>query len=98
MEEYQDIIREYVRKRHGIYALYRRGKLQYVGLASNLRVRLRQHLHDRHKNSWDRFSVYLTIDDKAIKELETLLLRIVDPVENRAGGKFIRSENLAVRL
>ena len=98
LEEYQDIIREYVRKRHGIYALYRRGKLHYVGLASNLRVRLKQHLHDRHKNSWDRFSVYHTIDDKAIKELETLLLKIVNPDGNRASGRFVRSENLAKRL
>ena len=32
--KYQDIIRQYVRRRHGVYALYRRGKLQYVGLAS----------------------------------------------------------------
>ncbi len=98
LEEYQDIIREYVRKRHGIYALYRRGKLHYVGLASNLRVRLKQHLHDRHKDSWDRFSVYLTIDNNAIKELETLLLRIVNPDGNRTGGRFVRSENLALRL
>ncbi len=98
LEEYQDIIRDYVRKRHGIYALYRRGKLHYVGLASNLRVRLKQHLHDRHKDSWDRFSVYLTIDNRAMKELETLLLRIVHPKGNRAGGRFVRSENLALRL
>lgn len=28
------VIRQYVRRRHGVYALYRRGKLQYVGLAS----------------------------------------------------------------
>ena len=34
LEKYQDIIRQYVRRRHGVYALYRRGKLQYVGLAS----------------------------------------------------------------
>jgi len=98
LEEYQDLIREYIRGRHGIYALYRRGKLYYVGLASNLRVRLKQHLRDRHKGSWDRFSVYLTIDTNAIKELETLLLRIVSPDGNRAGGKFVRSENLANRF
>ena len=36
VEEYQEIIREYVRGKQGIYALYRRGKLYYVegGLAS----------------------------------------------------------------
>ncbi|MFO0792292.1 MAG: GIY-YIG nuclease family protein, partial [Pirellulales bacterium] len=75
LERYQDIIRQYIRGRHGIYALYRKGKLQYVGLASNLRARLHRHLRDRHKDSWDHFSVYLTIDNRGIKELETLLLR-----------------------
>ena len=29
-EEHQDIVREYVRHRQGVYALYRRGKLYYV--------------------------------------------------------------------
>ena len=37
LEKYQDIIRRYVRRKQGVYALYRRGKLHYVGLASNLR-------------------------------------------------------------
>jgi len=32
LEQYQDIIREYIRGRHGIYALYKREKLYYVGL------------------------------------------------------------------
>ncbi len=98
LEEFQDIIREYIRGRHGVYALYRRGKLYYVGLAGNLRARLKQHLRDRHKGKWDRFSIYLTIDNKAIKELETLLLRIVSPGGNRTGGRFVRSENLAKRF
>jgi len=98
LEEYQDIIREYIRRRHGVYALYRKGKLHYVGLASNLRSRLKQHLHDRHKDSWDRFSVYLTIDNKAIKELETLLLRIVNPDGNVQTGRFVKSQNLAVQF
>ena len=48
LEKHQDIIREYVKGRHGIYALYRNGRLYYVGLASDLRRRLKHHLHDRH--------------------------------------------------
>ena len=57
LEQYQDIIREYIRGRHGIYALYKQERLYYVGLASNLRSRLKAHLRDRHKDLWDRFSV-----------------------------------------
>jgi hypothetical protein len=64
LEKYQDVIRGYVRGRQGVYALYRRDKLYYVGLASNLRMRLSHHLRNRHGDSWDRFSVYLTIGDR----------------------------------
>jgi len=67
LEKYQDIIRQYVRRRQGVYALYRRNKLHYVGLASNLRSRLAHHLRDRHRDSWDRFSVYLSFSGTSIK-------------------------------
>ena len=76
LEQHQDIVRQYVRQRQGVYALYRRNKLYYVGLASNLRGRLAHHLRDRHHDSWDRFSVYLTIGDRHLRELESLILRI----------------------
>ena len=98
LEKYHPIIRDYVRRRHGVYALYRRGKLYYVGLASNLRSRLRHHLKDRHGGSWDRFSVYLTIGDKHIRELESLVLRIVPTKGNKQRGRLIKSENLAIRF
>ena len=94
MDKYQSIIREYVRGRQGLYVLYRRGKLYYVGLATNLRNRLKQHLRDRHGASWDRFSVYLTIGDHHLRELETLLLRTVKPAGNKVKGKFAKSQDL----
>jgi len=94
LEEYQAEIKDYVRGRHGIYALYRNDKLYYVGLASNLRARLKQHLRDRHSAAWNHFSIYLTIEAGHIKELESLVLRITRPRGNRSGGRFKRSENL----
>src|SRR5688572_19668833 len=98
LEEYQDIIRQYSRGRNGVYALYKGEKLYYVGLATNLRSRLRHHLRDRHKGLWDRFSVYLTIGDQHIKEMESLLLRILKPDGNKQIGKFVRCESLNKRL
>ena len=98
LEKYQDLIRDYVRRRPGVYALYRRGKLYYVGLAGNLRSRLTSHLKDRHGESWDRFSVYLTKNDTHLRELEALVLRIVKPTGNRQIGKFSRSENIRTRF
>jgi len=97
-EEYGDVLRDQLWNRHGIYALYRDGSLHYVGLAANLGRRIRNHMKDHLKNDWDRFSIYITIDNRAIKELETLVLRIVDPEGNRSAGRFIKSQNLAPML
>ena len=95
LEDYQEIIRKFVKNRHGVYALYKKnGRLYYVGLASDLRNRLKTHLKDRHADTWEKFSVYLTIDDSHLHELETLILRIMLPKGNRQVGKFYNSQDL----
>ncbi len=98
LEGYQNLFRDFARQRHGVYALYKGKRLYYVGLAKNLRTRLKQHLRDRHGKAWDRFSMYLTLNDSHIKELESLVLRIVRPEGNRQKGKFRRAENLQRRF
>jgi hypothetical protein len=94
LAEYQQFFREQTRRRNGVYALYKKKKLYYVGLARDLRGRLKSHLKDKHGESWDRFSIYLTVGDEHIRELESLVLRIVRPAGNRQGGKFARAQNL----
>ncbi|MEW5980144.1 MAG: hypothetical protein AB1898_30485 [Acidobacteriota bacterium] len=94
LEDYPQIVNELIRDRHGVYALYKKGRLHYVGLASDLRGRLKTHLRDRHQGLWDRFSVYLTVHLEHISELECLLLRIVNPSGNRRSGNFSGSQNL----
>jgi len=98
LQEYQDVVRQYVKGRQDVYALYRGEKLYYVGLAGNLRNRLKHHLRDRHSQSWNRFSVYLTIGDRHLKELESLILRIVKPSGNKQRGKFVKAEDLRRRF
>lgn len=98
LEEYQDVIRKHVRGRSGVYSLYRKGKLYYVGLASSLLGRLKAHLRDHHANTWDHFSVYLTIGTHYMKEIESVLIRIACPPGNKIKGKFSRCENLHRRL
>jgi len=100
LEDYQDIIREYVRRRQGVYALYHDDDLYYVGLASDLSSRLKAHLSDKHAGQWNRFSVYLTIGDKHLRELETLILHVLKPRPegNSMAGRFARSEDLRARL
>lgn len=94
LEKYQNILKEYVKGRHGVYALYSKGHFYYVGLASNLRNRLKTHLTDRHAQTWDSFSVYLTVNDSHLHELETLILKIASPKGNKQSGNFINAQNL----
>jgi len=99
VEKYQFLFKQYVKRRQGVYALYKKRRLHYVGLASDLRWRLHQHLRDHHGHSWDRFSVYFTIGETHLKELETLILRITGkPPGNKNKGKFKESENLKRKL
>lgn len=96
--KYHDIISGYVSGQPGLYALYNKGALYYVGLATDLRGRLKTHLNDIHKNRWDTFSAYLTADDQYLRELEALLIRIAQPRGNSVRGHFPHSENLLKRL
>jgi predicted GIY-YIG superfamily endonuclease len=98
LEKYPKLADRLVRRRPGIYALYRGEDLYYLGLAENLHSRLKAHLKDRHKSSWDRFSVYLTIQDAHLRELEALTLRIMMPEGNKQKGKLKGSENLHNKL
>ena len=94
LERYREVLKAYTRRRNGVYALYRGDRLYYVGLARDLRGRINQHLKDRHRGSWDRFSMYLTIGDHYIRELESLVLRVVKPKGNKQVGKFKKAEDL----
>lgn len=98
LEKFQTVIRRMIHRRAGIYALYRKGRLYYVGLASSLASRLKDHLRDRHERRWDRFSVYLTISDQHMKELESLLLKIAKPEGNKQKGRFAKSRDLQREL
>jgi len=94
LDQYPSVIKDLIKGKSGIYALYRNDSLYYVGLAKNLMGRLKAHTKDRHQRKWTRFSVYLTIHDEHIKELESLMLRVVGPRGNRQSGKMKASRNL----
>jgi len=87
-------LKEVLGRRHGIYALYRRGRIYYVGLATNLFARIEHHTRDRHGRRWDRFSAYVTHRVDQVRELECLSLRILAPEGNRVRGRFKGSEDL----
>lgn len=91
LKNFPQLVRAYIKGKHGVYALYRKSKLYYVGLASNLGRRLKHHLKDRHSGHWDRFSIYMTNDQQHMKDLESLFLRIAKPTGNKIKGKFARA-------
>lgn len=91
---YHDEITELFGRQHGVYALYKKNRLYYVGLAKNLRGRVKHHLRDRHAKKWDSFSLYLIRNVNYLRELESLLVHISEPKGNIARGRFARSENL----
>ena len=94
LADHPTVLREYVKGKRGVYALYKGTRLYYVGLASNLRGRLKTHLRDRHATLWDFFSLYLTKKDEHLRELEALVLRITMPSGNKSKTKFSRSTDL----
>ncbi len=96
--DHPELVRKLVHGRNGIYALYRKDRLYYVGLAKDLRWRLKHHLKDRHADSWDRFSVYLTIGEQHLRELESLAIRIMRPAGNRQIGRIAGADNLTKTL
>jgi hypothetical protein len=98
LEDHPELVREFIGRNAGIYALFRKGKLYYVGLATALRSRLKAHVKNRHANSWDSFSIYLTIKDQHLREIEALLLRIAKPQGARQRGKLAQSRDMRRRI
>jgi hypothetical protein len=91
-------IAEIIEGHQGIYALYRKEKLYYVGLATDLRRRINWHLRDKHKGKWTHFSLYILRRDEHLREAEALVLRIADPTGNYAKGKLKGSKDLRRNL
>ncbi len=91
---FKERLEELMRRYAGIYALYRRNTLYYVGLTKNLWGRVRRHLRDRHKNKWDRFIIFLIKRVKHLKDIETLLQQVAEPPGNRVKGKVPRDSDL----
>ncbi len=93
--DFREHVKQLVGGEQGIYALYKRDRLYYVGLASDLRRRVNHHLKDRHAGKWDHFSLYLVNRFDHIRELEALAIRLANPKGNRAVGKLKGAQDLA---
>jgi len=95
---YSKQLTDLVGKKHGVYALYKGSRLYYVGLAINLKNRIKHHLRDKHSGKWDKFSLYLVRKEAHIKELESIVMRIASPAGNASTGRLPRADNLKKQL
>ncbi len=96
--KYTSLITQLIEKSSGVYALYDETQLYYVGRATQLRNRVKQHLRDRHDASWTHFSLYLVSNDDHIGEIESLLIRIANPKGNTIKPKGLDSRKLHKQL
>ena len=93
-KEFHGLLRGY----SGIYVLYKHDVPHYVGKASKLSWRIRNHQNDRLKGKWDSFSLYVVRGDRYVKDIESLLLRIVKPKGALVSGRFKGADNLRKEL
>lgn len=89
-EELRGLMRGY----SGLYVLYRRNSLYYIGLAKDLFWRLHTHTKDKHNKCWDRFAIYRIARIRYLKDIESLLLRVANPPGNAVTGNFHRDADV----
>ena len=87
-EYFKNEIKDMLRNNSGVYVLYKGNNLYYVGLASDLYWRLYRHTKDKHKNHWDKFSVFIIGKGRYLKDIEAMVHRISEPPANIWKGKF----------
>jgi hypothetical protein len=93
-EELRGLMRGY----SGLYVLYRRRRLYYIGLARDLFWRLHTHTKDKHRKKWDRFAIFRIARVRYLKDIESLLLRVANPPGNAVAGKFHRDADVTMVL
>lgn len=87
-------LQEITRGYSGLYFLYKRKTLYYIGLARNLYWRLVSHTKNKHKNKWDSFAIFRVGRVRYLKDVESLLLRAARPPGNSVSGHFRRDADL----
>ena len=87
-------LQEITRGYSGLYFLYKRRTLYYIGLATNRYWRLVSHTKNKHQGKWDSFAIFRVGRVRYLKDIESLLLRAADPPGNAASGHFHRDADL----
>jgi hypothetical protein len=79
-----EFLRSELPARRGMYALYdKKGRLYYAGKATDLFRRLKQHLKDKHGESWHTMTLFFVGDSANVAELEGLVVATAKPPGNK---------------
>lgn len=87
-------IKEIMKGYSGIYALYRKDKLYYVGLTTDLFRRINWHLKDRHAGKWDSFVIFRIKRVDYLRDIETLVTHLVRVPGARVKGRVPRDADI----
>ena len=91
---FKEGLQEITRGYSGLYFLYKRKTLYYIGLAKNLYWRLLGHTKDKLGGKWDSFSIFRVGRVRYLKDIESLLLRAARPPGNAVSGHFHKDADL----
>ena len=93
-ETFEVHLKQLMRRYAGIYILYKRDKIYYIGLTTDLLGRIKWHLKDRHAGKWDNFTVFRILRVKYLKDIETLIHNIIETPGNRVKGRVPKDADL----
>lgn len=91
---FEDKLKEIMKEYGGIYALYSKNKPYYVGLTVNFDQRINAHLNNHHENNWDSFAIFHIKKIAYLKDIETIITRIIDLKGNIQRGKVPRNGDI----
>ena len=91
---FKEGLKETMKGYSGIYALYRKENVYYVGLTTNLFGRIKRHLEDHHAGKWDSFVIFRIKRIKYLKDIETLITHLVKLPGNKVKGKVPRDADI----
>ena len=93
-KEIKEILRKHIGKVSGVYALYNKEKLYYVGKATtnNLIKRVSQHLKDKHSKKWNKFSLYPTENKQYATDIEAIIISIGKPPKGNTNIPYLAKE------
>jgi hypothetical protein len=87
-------LRQLMRRYAGIYVLYKRERLYYIGLTKDLLGRIRWHLRDRHAGKWDHFAIFRIQRVRYLKDIETLIHHLIETPGNKVKGRVPKDADL----